>query len=373
MKKILFVANIHKHFTAFHLPYIKLLREQGHEVHVAANGIEEIVDAANKQIFIPFDRSPFDKNNFKAFVVLKELIETEQYDLVTCHTSIASAITRLACISIRKNTHTKLLYTVHGFDFSRYTSLKTWLLYYPMEKFLSCFTDGMVTINKEDYNLIVEKKFNNMDTFLINGIGINSARLTNSATATKKKLRDEYGYNEHDFILIYIAEFIHRKNHKFVIDSTVVLRSEIPNLKILFVGKGMLMNKMQGLVERKNLSSYIEFLGFRNDIGNLIRLSDVGISSSKLEGLGLNIAEAQFCGLPVIATHDKGHEELIQHGYNGFLYSQKNQKKFIEYIEKLYLDKELRNTLGKNASESVKKFDISVSLSQMDKIYKMYL
>jgi len=373
MSKILFVANIHKHFTAFHLPYIKLLREQGHEVHVAANGIEEIIEAANRQILIPFGRSPFDRNNYKAYVLLKKLIETEKYDLVTCHTSIASAIARLACIGIRKNSHTELLYTVHGFDFSRYSSLKTWLMYYPMERFLSRFADGMVAINKEDYNLIINKKFKNKDTFLINGIGINSARLMDSTQSAKKRLRYEYGYKEHDFILIYIAEFIHRKNHKFIIDATAILKCKIPNLRILFVGKGMLMTEMQEMVKAKNLSSYISFLGFRTDIGNLIHLSDVGISSSKLEGLGLNIAEAQFCGLPVIATHDKGHEELIQHGFNGFLFPQNDRDKFIEYVKTLYFDKEMRNIMGQNASESVKKFDISVSLTQMDEIYKKYL
>ncbi len=373
MSKILFVANIHKHFTAFHLPYIKLLRQQGHEVHVAANGMDEIIDAANRQILIPFGRSPFDRNNYKAYIQLKKIIETEKYDLVTCHTSIASAITRLACISIRKKTHTKLLYTVHGFDFSRYSSLKSWILYYPMEKYLSRFTDGMVTINKEDYNLIINNKFKNKDTFLINGIGINSDRLVNSNMLDKEALRNEYGFANKDFILIYIAEFIHRKNHKFIIDSTAELKREIPDLKVLFIGKGMLMNEMQELVKRKKLSSYITFFGFRTDIGNLIHLSNVGISASRLEGLGLNIAEAQFMGLPVVATHDKGHEELIKHGYNGFLFPQNDHKKFVEYIKVLSLDKELCNTLGKNASEYVRKFNISVSLTQMDEIYKKYL
>lgn len=373
MKKILFVANIHKHFTAFHLPYIKLLRQQGHEVHVAANGIDEIIDAANRQILIPFGRSPFDKDNYKAFSQLKNLIETEKYDLVTCHTSIASAITRLACIEIRKKTHTKLLYTVHGFDFSRYSSLKTWLMYYPMEKFLSRFTDGMVTINNEDYNLIIKKKFRNKDTFLINGIGVNGDRLSNALQIDKDTLRNEYGYKESDFILIYIAEFISRKNHIFIINSANILKTEIPELKILFVGKGQLMAKMQETAEKKALSDNIAFLGFRKDIGNLIKISDIGISASKLEGLPMNISEEQLMGLPVVATHDKGHEELIQHGFNGLLFPQNNQAKFIEYIKSLYYNKELRNRMGRNASEFVKKFDISVSLTQMDEIYKKYL
>jgi glycosyltransferase EpsD len=373
MKKILFVANIHKHFTAFHLPYIKLLREQGHQVHVAANGIEEVIAVADRQILIPFGRSPFDKSNFKAFVKLKNLIETEKYDLVTCHTSIASAIARFACINIRKNSHTKLLYTVHGFDFSRYTSLKTWLMYYPMEKFLSRFADGMVTINNEDYNLILQRKFRNRDTFLINGIGVNSNRLIISNKQPKEDLRPEYGFSNTDFILIYIAEFIHRKNHQFIIDSAERLKNEIPGLKILFVGKGSLMNDMKKNVEENQLSSVISFLGFRTDIGNLIHISDIGISASRLEGLGLNIAEAQFAGLPVVATHDKGHEELVQHGYNGFLFPQNKHEKFIECIKTLYLNAKLRETMGKNGSESVRKFDITVSLKQMNEIYKKYL
>lgn len=373
MSKILFVANIHKHFSVFHLPYIILLRMQGHEVHLAANGIEEKIDSANRQILIPFGRSPVDKNNIKAYLELKNLIENEKYNLVYCHTSIASAITRLACLNIRKNGNTKLLYVVHGFDFSKYSSLKSWLMYFPLERFLSRFTDGMVTINKEDYNLIFEKKFKNKDTFLINGIGINSERLKDATKLSKMNLRDEYGYDERDFILIYIAEFIHRKNHKFIIDSTPILKSKIPNLRILFVGKGQLMDDMQGVVREMNLSAYISFLGFRSDIGNLICLSDVGVSSSKLEGLGLNIAEAQFCGLPVVATHDKGHEELIQHGFNGYLFPVNDKDKFIEYIETLYLNEVLRKSFGKNASEFVKKFDISVSLAQMDEIFKKYL
>ena len=373
MKKILFVANIHKHFTAFHLPYIKLLKEQGHEVHLAANGIEEIISEADKQILIPFGRSPYDRSNIQAYRQLKKLIETENYDLITCHTSIASAITRLACINVRKKGITKLLYTVHGFDFSKYSSIKSWFLYYPMEKYLSRFTDGMVTINKEDYNLIVNKKFQNKETFLINGIGVNSNRLIKSNTQEKDLLRIEYGYHENDFILIYIAEFIERKNHRFIINAFPALFKIIPNLKVAFVGKGRLMENIQNRVIESKLQDVVKFWGFRNDVGNLISISEIGISASKLEGLGLNIAEAQYSGLAVVASRDKGHEELIIHGYNGFLFPQNNQEKFIECVQTLYQDKELRHLMGRNATEFVKKFDINVSLKQMNEVYKKYL
>lgn len=373
MKKILFVANIHKHFTAFHLPYIKLLRDQGHEVHLAANGIEEKIPDAHKQIHISFERSPFDKSNIKAFFQLKKLIETEKYDLITCHTSIASAITRLACINSRKSNQTKLLYTVHGFDFSKYSSRASWIIYYPIEKTLSRLTDGIVTINNADFKSVSEHKFKNKDTFLINSIGLNVTKLFAYGELDKSNLRAHYGFSDDDFILIYIARFISIKNHKFIVNATADILKFAPETKILFVGDGALQTEMKNYAEKKNLNRIISFLGFRNDVGKLICLSDIGISSSKTEGFGMNIAELQFSSLPVVAAQNNGHMELIQHGYNGFVFPQNNQEKFIEYIKTLYLDKELRKTMGKNASESVKKFDINVTLKQMDEIYQKYL
>jgi len=373
MSKILFIANIHKHFTAFHLPYIKLLRNHGHEVHVAANGIEEIIQEADKQFLIPFGRSPFETKNWQAYIKLKKLIETEKYDLVTCHTSIASAITRIACINARRNSNTKLVYTVHGFDFSGNSDRKTWLMYYPMEKFLSRFTDGMVTINHFDYDIITSNKFRNKNTFLINGIGVNTSRLIENINRDKNVIRQDYDFKNNDFILIYIAEFIQRKNHQFIIESASALSNKIQNLKILFVGKGYLMEDMKSLVNKLELNNIILFLGFRTDIANLIKISDIGISSSRLEGLGLNIAEAQFLGLPVVASEDKGHKELIDNGVNGILYPQNDKKAFSESIITLYENQQLRAKMGKNAFKSVQKFDIAISLKQMDEIYKKYL
>jgi glycosyltransferase EpsD len=373
MSKILFVANIHKHFTAFHLPYIKLLKEQGHIVHLAANGINEKIEIADNQIMIPFSRSPIDSTNFRSFKLLKQLVESEKYDLISCHTSIASLITRLACIKIRKNTNTKLLYTVHGFDFSRYSSIISWAIYYPIEKLLSRFTDGIITINSTDFELISKHRFNNKDTYIINSIGLNSKRLISNGDLDKRKIRAHYGFRDDDFILIYIARFISIKNHKFIVDSTADILKFAPEVKILFVGDGELLTKMKFYSEKKNLGNCILFLGFRDDVGELIYLSDVGISSSKTEGFGMNIAEEQFSSLPVVATQNNGHNELVQHGSNGFLFPQNDHKKFIEYLKTLYFEKELRNTMGKNASKSVKKFDISVTLTQMDEIYQKYL
>ena len=74
MKKVLFTATVDSHILHFHIPYLKMFKEKGYEVHVATNGEEEIPYCDAKHI-IPFERSPFKINNLKAIKKLKNIID----------------------------------------------------------------------------------------------------------------------------------------------------------------------------------------------------------------------------------------------------------------------------------------------------------
>lgn len=371
MKKVLFVATTHMHIAVFHIPYIKWLKENGCEVHCAANNYLHIPEL-DKQFTFPVQRSPFKLINIKACKELKKLIEREKYDIVHCHTAMGAVMARLASKDFRKK-GLKLLYTAHGFHFFKGSPKSYWMLYYPIEKFLSRYTDAIITINQEDYDLIKSKGFKNSDTYKIPGIGINTNRLIVTNDTIRSDLRLEYGYKKDDFILIYIAEYIERKNHKFIIDSVKELSSKIPNIKILFAGKGRLFEDMKQYASNLNVNNYIDFLGFRKDIGQLIALSDVGISASKQEGLGLNLAEEMFCSLPIVATQDRGHKELVKNGVNGYLFAQNDKGSFIESLTKLFNDTNLRQKMANEAKKTAEHFTLDNSIKAMADIYKKYL
>lgn len=373
MKKILFVANIHKHFIAFHLPYIQWLKEQGYEVHVAANGKDVTVPYVDKQFNLCIERSPFRFANIKAYRALKKIIDAEQYTLIHCHTAMGAVIARLAAKESRDKGIAKVLYTAHGFHFFRGAPLKYWVLFYPMEKYLSRYTDGIITINQEDFELVQHKHFSNKATYKINGIGLNTDRLLQPGSMSKDVLRVEYGYSQEKLILIYIAEYIHRKNHRFIVDAIPSLIKEIPQLKVLFVGRGLLMDQTKAYAKQLHVETYIDFMGFRSDVGKLIALSDVGISASRQEGLGLNLAEEMFGGLPVVATVDRGHKEMVEQGKNGYLFYQGNLNQFSAYIIKLANEDVLREQMGTNAFESVQKFTLPKVKQEMVAIYQRYL
>ena len=371
MKKVLFVANISKHILRFHLPYLKWFKEHGYETHVAAGGNEEIPWCDVKHE-VSIERSPFSLKNIRAHKELKKIIEANQFALVHGHTPMGGVLARTASVAARKN-GTKVLYTAHGFHFYKGSPLANWLLYYPVEKYLASYADGIITINHEDYRLLSDKNFQVKDKFYINGVGVDPARFNPITPEIKSKLRNELGYSDNQFVLVYVAEFIHRKNHRFVIDSAVELKSTIPDLKILFAGRGILLKKKKKFAQDKGVSEYIDFLGFRTDIEKVMAIADVGISASRQEGLGLNLVEEMFLGLPVVASQDRGHRELVVPGENGFLYEQNKQEEFVSYITQLYNDTEKRKAFGEKSKTFAEKFSLENSVNSMAKIYSYYL
>jgi glycosyltransferase EpsD len=371
MKKILFTASIAKHILRFHLPYLKWFQDHGYITHVACYGHEKI-PYVYEQFQISFSRKPYSISNFGAYKSLKELIDKNEYILIHCHTPVVSVLTRLAAKNARSK-GTKVLYTAHGFHFFKGASFFNWIAYYPIELLLRSNTDAIITINSEDYESICDDNNPKLKVYKIPGIGVDKRRFVSVNIQYKEKLRFKNGYNSDEFILIYAAELISRKNHIFLIKAIDILKNKIPNIKLIFAGRGVLQTTIEEKIKNKGLNKYIAVLGFRDDIADLYSLSDICVSSSKQEGLGLNLIEAMFCGLPVVATQDRGHNEVVIHGENGFLFPQNEIKMFVYLIEKLYYDTELRNKISAKSILTSSKFELTNSQNEMEKIYSLYL
>lgn len=373
MKKILFVANIHKHFRAFHIPYIQYLQSIGYEVHVAANDSDTQIIEANKQYNLPINRNPFSINNLKAIRQLKKIIEKENYCLIHCHTAMGSVVARLAAKKFRLKGSVKILYTAHGFHFYKGSPKIYWLLYFPIEKYLSQYTDGIITMNEEDYSLVIERKFAVKNVFKTSGVGINSVKFEGMSAKDKNALRGKNGYSADTFIILYIAEFISRKDHKFIIESIPFIKEKISNFKFIFAGRGILKEVTEEYARQNGVVEYTDFLGFRKDIGELIIMADIGVSVSKQEGLPMNVAEEMYAAKPVVASCIRGHADLIDDAENGYLFCQGDKNAFAERIAKLYFDKELYSKMSAEAKKKSIQFELSNCLDEMKLIYNSFL
>lgn len=309
MKKVLFVATVTRHIKSFHIPYLKWFKENGYEVHVASNGEEEI-EYCDKHFNMPFERFPIKKNNIKTYKQLKRIIKDNNYKIVHCHTPVGGVLTRLATKKVRKN-GTKVIYTAHGFHFYKGAPLLNWLLYYPIEKYLSKYTDCLITINQEDYEFAKRKlkKANKIE--LVNGVGVDSKKFNFEMNKQEKnELRKSLGLKEEDFVLIHVAELNKNKNQIMIINAIEKIIKKEPNVKLLLVGNGILREYYENIVKSKKLENNIIFAGYRKDVNKIMKIANVVISTSIREGLPVNLIEAAISKVPIIATNCRGNRDI---------------------------------------------------------------
>lgn len=369
--KVLFCATVDYHFKAFHLPYMKWFKEQGWEVHVAASGNMDLL-YVDEKYNIPIQRSPLRSANIEAYKELKSLINQNKYQIIHCHTPMGGVLARLAAHGARK-TGTNVIYTAHGFHFCKGAPLLNWMIYYPIERWLAKHTDCLITINKEDYNLAVSHKFKSKKIEHVHGVGVDTQQFRPIEEVHKNEMRKSYGYSPDDFLLFYAAEFNKNKNQQLLIHALSLIKDEVPNAKLLLAGDGALLDECKKLADKLGVENMVHFLGYRNDIPDLLPLCDVAVASSLREGLPVNIMEAMACGLPIVASENRGHKELIKNNQNGWIVNKDDKKDFSEKIKLLAQNRELMKKLGlisRNLIEDT--YSINQVLHQKSRIYNYY-
>lgn len=360
MKKVLFVATVTVHIKGFHLPYLKWLKSQGYEVHVASNGEEEM-QYCDKHFNLPFTRNPISKGNIKAYKQLKEIIKDNNYQIIHCHTPVGGTLSRLASKEAREK-GTKVIYTAHGFHFYKGASILNWIIYYPIEKYLSKYTDTIITINKEDY-FLAKNKFRTKEIKLINGVGVNENKFNfKLSEEDKKEYRKEFKINKNDFIFISIGELNKNKNQIMQIKAMKKVIKKYKNVKLLIAGEGKLKSKYKKIIKKYKLEENIILIGYRKDIPKLLKFSNCLISTSKREGLPVNIIEGKFCNIPIIATKIRGHVDLLN---KNNLIKINDINNLAKKMKKMILNK------NKRIYYNVEKYKINNIINEMIKIYKL--
>lgn len=368
--KILFVASVYRHFTAFHIPYMQYFQSQGYEVWAAGTGNEDKEKLQQLNITcvdIPFSRSPLSTQNITAYQALKKLFHEERFDLVHVHTPVAALLTRAAFRNIK---HGKMFYTAHGFHFFEGAPKQNWLIYYTAEKIAAKWTDQLITINDEDYKnaqklLPVEK------ISYVHGVGVefDAQQLTLSE---KNELRAQLGLSADAVVISCVAELNHNKNHQFLLRNWQQLKQENPNIELLLIGTGENEQPLQEYVAQHQLDG-VHFLGFRRDVPRLLQISDIVTLLSHREGLPKSIMEAMAASIPCVVTNTRGLRDLIQTNENGFVVNHEDDQALQKAFVKLVQSKQLRQQMGQRAKQLVEPFVLDKVLQEYVTIYKNLL
>lgn len=377
MSKILFISNITNRITSFVTSSIEAAHCLDIDFYQTANwqGVEKAQIEVYEKAYdikiksVPISRNPLTKSNLVAYKELVELINQEKIDYIHCNTPTGGILGRLAG---RKCKVKKIIYQAHGFHFYKGASKKNWLLYYPIEKWLAHYTDALITINNEDFEL-AKAKFklhNNGKVYYVPGVGINTTQYNFSENLRKEK-RVELGLEEKDIALISMGDLIERKNYDTAIRA--ISKANNPALQYFICGKGPEEENLKALAESLGVAKQIHFLGFRSDIKELLTASDVFLFTTKQEGLPRSMMEAMASGLPCIASKIRGNTDLLEGTDGGFLCETTDVSAYAEKLNLLADDKALREQMGKNNLVAIQKFSTETVNEEIKKVYESEL
>ena len=373
MKKALLVATVQSHICQFHKPLAEVLREDGWEIHVAAkdnlkekNGLK--LDFVDRVYEVPFCRSPLKASNVNAYRQLKVIIKNEDYDVIHCNTPVGGILARLAARKVRKN-GTKVYYTAHGFHFYKGAPVKNWLMYYPIEKMFAKMTDKLITIVSEDYNF-AKRKFK-CPVYRIHGTGVDERKFSRITVEEKRILRKQFGFKEEQKIILCVGELLANKNQEMIIRSMPQIIEQNPDTVLLIAGNGPRKDELEALIEALDITENVRMLGYVTNVHEYHKISDLLVSCSIREGLGLNVIEAMMIGNPVVVTNNRGHRELINKGRNGYIVPVNNVERMTESVKKILFSRDAYEKFAHNAQEFVVLYGTESVKKELKKIYEL--
>ena len=152
-----------------------------------------------------------------------------------------------------------------------------------------------------------------------------------------------------DKLVLTIANIEKRKGHEFIFNVMAKVCKLIPNVKLLLAGADVedYASTLNKKIIDLGLKEYVHFLGFRNNIPELLRQVDVlAVPSQAYESFGLINVEAMAMKIPVVATNVGGIPEVVEDGITGYLCEPSNINIYAEKLVELLINNEKRISLG---------------------------
>ncbi len=288
--------------------------------------------------------------------IVQKLIQKNNFDLVHCHHPYREG--KIA-LKIKKIYNLPYTVTEHTLDVLKLIKKnKASKNYY---KKVIKNAEATITVSKkvtEEMKPLVEKR----EIIIIrNGVNINKVKNIKAERKNKKK------------ILLSVGSLIERKGHKYLIKAVYKLKNEFPNIKCLIIGEGRKRKSLQKIINKLNLSEYINLLGKKSHkrVLKYMKECDVFVLPSWNEPFATVYPEAMGFGKPIIACQGEGLDDIIIPWKNGILVEKKDTESLIFALRKILKHERKAEEIGKNAKQLVeKKLTWMSNAKKLMKIFK---
>jgi glycosyltransferase involved in cell wall biosynthesis len=380
--KVMLMSTIPISALGFYLPLARELEKHGDEVYFCfADGDEAKVIAAEgfRVKLLSMRRKPFRLANITAIVKLAFFLRKNRIDVVATTTPGASIVGRSAAVLAGVPVRINMVRGMFPRDTHRWQSL----LFDCTERLMHRASTYTVTINRQDRDEMLAKGFaeeGRIACIGCGGLGVDLSRFDPHRydRAKLKEMRDALGFLETDFIVAFVGRLTVEKGILDYVDILSRLIIENPDIKGLVVGDvledehlAITRIRLKAMFTGQGIGSEVALAGFREDIPELMAVSDVVVLPSKREGFGMVLAEAAAMEKPVVAYRCRGTEEAIVDGTTGAIIEQGDTEGFADAVLYLHNNREKAKEMGQVArTEADARFSQEAVLNSYLAIYQ---
>lgn len=291
---------------------------------------------------------------------LKRAIQKNDCDIVHVHlfpTLYIAAILRNHFPS------KKFVYTEHSNNNKRrkFPFLK------PVERILYAKYDAIIAIT-ENVSVSLLNWIGPCKSIAIINNGVDTTAIAEASVIDKNMLCVGLGINQDCHLLFMAASFRYPKDQA----SLVHLLSHLEeSYHLLFAGEGGLKEDVEVLASELSLQNRVHFLGFRNDVKQLMKSVDVNILCSAYEGMSGVTLESLAADTPFLGSNVQGINDLVPD--TRFLFENNNIPELASKIKEIINNPFYASALCETGASFVKKYDVQVMIEHHLSLYKRLL
>lgn len=373
--KVCWVTNIDKSAKFILLPYLKFLKNEGFDVHLACSkgdftsALEE-AGLKVKSIEIKRKITPF--YDLITLFRLWSYFRKEKFDIVHTHTPkpglLGQLAAKLAGVPIIAN-------TVHGFYFQKSDPFLKRKFFIFVERIAAFCSSIIFFVNYEDMGTVLEEKISKKEKIKYFGGGIDMERFDPKRFSEDfiLKKRANLKIKPGQKVVGIVARLVAEKGYLDLFSAFKLVLKKHPSALLLIIGQEEPEKKDRiniNIVKEYGIEKNVLYLGERQDIDEVFSLMDVFVLPSYREGLGISLLEAEAMEKPVIATNIRGCKEAVDNNKTGMLIFPKTPRKLAEAINKLLSDPKEAKKMGIEGRKKVlSEFDEKLVFDRIIKEY----
>lgn len=173
------------------------------------------------------------------------------------------------------------------------------------------------------------------------------------------------------FTILHVGRIGYEKNIDVIIKSFKLVVDRIPEARLVLAGDGPALDDIKKTAIKLDIVNKITFLGYveRSKLPDLYRNSNIFVTASTMETLGLVVLESMACGLPVVAVNKYALPWLVKNNINGFITKPFSQIEMSQAIIKILENTRLASKFGKEAFKRARQQEIGKVITKLESLY----